>query len=71
MYVLAGLHIFLLMESINQPLTGRTTILKLLPFSYNKMKNGNNEVDLLQYVNRKQNAYRIKSGATLSPNLIL
>ena len=40
MYLLAGSHNFLLMESINQSLAGRTAILKLLPFSHQEMKNG-------------------------------
>lgn len=38
MYLLAGSHNFLLMESINQSLAGRTAILKLLPFSHAEMK---------------------------------
>lgn len=41
MYLLAGSHNFLLMESINQSLAGRTAILRLLPFSHNEMKNAN------------------------------
>jgi Predicted ATPase (AAA+ superfamily) len=40
MYLLAGSHNFLLMENINQSLSGRTAILKLLPFSHFEMKNG-------------------------------
>ena len=39
-YLLAGSHNFLLMESVNQSLAGRTAILKLLPFSRNEMKDG-------------------------------
>ena len=38
MYLLAGSHNFLLMESINQSLAGRTAILKLLPFSHVEMQ---------------------------------
>lgn len=38
MYLLAGSHNFLLMESINQSLAGRTAILKLLPFSHAEMQ---------------------------------
>ncbi|NLI37336.1 MAG: ATP-binding protein [Bacteroidales bacterium] len=41
MYLLAGSLNFLLMESINQSLAGRTAILKLLPFSHGEMKEGN------------------------------
>ena len=41
MYLLAGSHNFLLMESVNQSLAGRTAILKLLPFSHEEMVNGN------------------------------
>jgi len=41
MYLLAGSHNFLLMESVNQSLAGRTAVLKLLPFSHEEMKNGN------------------------------
>ena len=41
MYLLAGSHNFLLMESINQSLAGRTAILRLLPFSHTEMKNAN------------------------------
>ena len=41
MYLLAGSHNFLLMESINQSLAGRTAILRLLPFSHLEMKEGN------------------------------
>lgn len=40
MYLLAGSHNFLLMESVNQSLAGRTAILKLLPFSRQEMQNG-------------------------------
>jgi predicted AAA+ superfamily ATPase len=40
MYLLAGSHNFLLMESVNQSLAGRTAILKLLPFSNKEMKDG-------------------------------
>jgi len=40
-YLLAGSHNFLLMESVNQSLAGRTAILKLLPFSHEEMVNGN------------------------------
>lgn len=39
-YLLAGSHNFLLMESVNQSLAGRTAILKLLPFSRREMQNG-------------------------------
>lgn len=38
MYMLAGSHNFLLMESVNQSLAGRTAVLKLLPFSHEEMK---------------------------------
>ncbi len=41
MYLLAGSHNFLLMESINQSLAGRTAILRLLPFSHLEMKESN------------------------------
>lgn len=41
MYLLAGSHNFLLMESINQSLAGRTAILNLLPFSHYEMQTGN------------------------------
>lgn len=41
MYLLAGSHNFLLMESINQSLAGRTAILSLLPFSHHEMRVGN------------------------------
>lgn len=37
MYILSGSHNFLLMESISQSLSGRTAILKLLPFSYDEL----------------------------------
>lgn len=40
MYLLAGSHNFLLMESVNQSLSSRTAILKLLPFSRREMQNG-------------------------------
>lgn len=40
MYLLAGSHNFLLMESINQSLAGRTAILNLLPFSHHEMQIG-------------------------------
>lgn len=40
MYLLAGSHNFLLMESVNQSLAGRTAILKLLPFSRLEMQAG-------------------------------
>jgi len=40
MYLLAGSHNFLLMESINQSLAGRAAILRLLPFSHSEMKTG-------------------------------
>ena len=40
MYLLAGSHNFLLTESVNQSLAGRTAILKLLPFSRLEMQNG-------------------------------
>lgn len=38
MYLLAGSHNFLLMESVNQSLAGRTAVLKLLPLSHEEMK---------------------------------
>ena len=40
MFLLAGSHNFLLMESVNQSLAGRTAILKLLPFSRREMQDG-------------------------------
>ena len=40
MYILAGSHNFLLMQSIVQSLAGRTAILKLLPFSHKELMNG-------------------------------
>ena len=40
MFLLAGSHNFLLMEHVNQSLSGRTAILKLLPFSHEEMVNG-------------------------------
>ena len=39
MYLLAGSHNFLLMQSIGQSLAGRTAVLKLLPFSHQEMAN--------------------------------
>ena len=40
MYMLAGSHNFLLMESIGQTLAGRTAILRLLPFSHTELFEG-------------------------------
>jgi len=40
MYLLAGSHNFLLMQSIGQSLAGRTAILNLLPFSHREMTIG-------------------------------
>jgi uncharacterized protein len=40
MYLLAGSHNFLLMQSVTQSLAGRTAILKLLPFSHSEMSDG-------------------------------
>jgi len=40
MYLLAGSHNFLMMQSIGQSLAGRTAVLKLLPFSHYEMKHG-------------------------------
>lgn len=40
MYLLAGSHNFLLMESVNQSLAGRTAVMKLLPFSTEELRNG-------------------------------
>lgn len=40
MYLLAGSHNFLLMQSVTQSLAGRTAILKLLPFSHSEMRDG-------------------------------
>lgn len=40
MYLLAGSHNFLLMESVNQSLAGRTAVLRLLPFSHDEMVAG-------------------------------
>lgn len=40
MYLLAGSHNFLLMESIGQSLAGRTAVFKLLPFSHSEMRAG-------------------------------
>lgn len=48
MYLLAGSHNFLLMQTIGQSLAGRTAILKLLPFSHREMSEGgilSNSVD--------------------------
>ncbi len=41
MYLLSGSHNFLLMERISQTLAGRTAILKLLPFSFCELTDGN------------------------------
>lgn len=41
MYLLAGSHNFLMMQTIGQSLAGRTAILKLLPLSHREMKSGN------------------------------
>ena len=40
MYMLAGSHNFLLMQSISQSLAGRAAVLKLLPFSHREMSEG-------------------------------
>ena len=40
MYLLAGSHNFLIMETIGQTLAGRTAILRLLPFSHKEMTLG-------------------------------
>lgn len=40
LYILSGSHNFLLTESVNQSLAGRTAILKLLPFSHEEMVAG-------------------------------
>ena len=40
MYMLAGSHNFLLMQSVSQSLAGRTAVLKLLPFSHKEMYEG-------------------------------
>ncbi|MCD8208319.1 MAG: ATP-binding protein [Bacteroidales bacterium] len=40
MYLLAGSHNFLLMQSVGQSLAGRTAVLKLLPFSHAEMVGG-------------------------------
>lgn len=40
MYILAGSHNFLLMQSVSQSLAGRAAILKLLPFSHREMALG-------------------------------
>lgn len=40
MYLLAGSHNFLLMQSVTQSLAGRTAVLKLLPFSHSEMAAG-------------------------------
>lgn len=37
LYILSGSHNFLLMEKISQTLSGRTAILKLMPFSYKEI----------------------------------
>lgn len=39
-YLLAGSQNFLLMESVNQSLAGRTAILRLLPFSHHELQSG-------------------------------
>lgn len=38
MYLLAGSQNFLLLESVNQSLAGRTAVLKLLPFSHRELR---------------------------------
>ncbi|MCH5219920.1 MAG: ATP-binding protein [Muribaculaceae bacterium] len=40
MYMLAGSHNFLLMQSVSQSLAGRAAVLKLLPFSHKEMFQG-------------------------------
>ena len=40
MYMLAGSHNFLLMESVGQTLAGRTAVLRLLPFSHAELSGG-------------------------------
>ena len=40
MYMLAGSHNFLLMQSVSQSLAGRAAIFKLLPFSHREMSEG-------------------------------
>ena len=40
LYILSGSHNFLLMETVNQSLAGRTAILKLLPFSHDEKVSG-------------------------------
>lgn len=40
MYMLAGSHNFLLMQSVTESLAGRTAVLKLLPFSHKEMYDG-------------------------------
>ncbi len=40
MYLLAGPHNFLLMQSVGQSLAGRTAVLKLLPFSHEELVGG-------------------------------
>ena len=40
MYMLAGSHNFLLMQSVSQSLAGRAAVLKLLPFSHREMSAG-------------------------------
>lgn len=39
MYYLAGSHNFLLMQSVNQSLAGRTSVMRLLPLSHREMRN--------------------------------
>lgn len=41
LYMLAGSHNFLLMQSVSQSLAGRTAVLKLLPFSHRELHNDN------------------------------
>lgn len=41
MYLLAGSQNFLLLESVNQSLAGRTAVLKLLPFSHSELRAAN------------------------------
>lgn len=41
MYLLAGSHNFLLMQSVTQSLAGRTAVLKLLPFSHKELYDSN------------------------------
>lgn len=40
LFLMSGSHNFLLMETINQSLAGRTAVLKLLPFSHGEMLEG-------------------------------